>query len=202
MGADALGLVSHMPSGPGVISEEQIRRIAKVIPPGVTSVLLTSGTTVDQIISQHNRCRTNAIQLCDTLSRGTYSELRDSLPGISLIQVVHISGEASYREALRLASGMDALLLDSGSRSAEVIELGGTGRVHDWSISKRICQDVDIPVFLAGGLKPQNVKEAIDAVHPFAVDVCSGVRTAGRLDTSKLHAFMSQVKDHPDNNVL
>jgi phosphoribosylanthranilate isomerase len=199
-GADALGLVSQMPSGPGVISEERIAEISAVIPPGVTSVLLTSNQSAEQIISQHHRCRTNAIQICDRLIHGNYNELRQSLPGISLIQVIHVTGEESYHEASKLASEVDALLLDSGNRSAGRIELGGTGRTHNWTISRRICQNVDTPVFLAGGLNPDNVREAIDTVRPFAVDVCSGVRTDGTLDKVRLKSFMDQVKDQADKN--
>ncbi len=84
---------------------------------------------------------------------------------------------------------VDALLLDSGRPSAEVPELGGTGRIHDWSVSREIVRSVGVPVILAGGLRSDNVAEAVAAVVPFAVDVCTGIRTNGRLDPVKLEAF-------------
>lgn len=193
-GAHALGLVANMPSGPGVISEDLIVQIARHIPPAVTSVLLTSNRSAKDIIAQHHYCRTNAIQICDDLHNGTHDDLRQALPGISLIQVIHVSGEKSIKTALDVSPNVDAILLDSGKGSAKKIELGGTGRTHDWSVSKQICKKVNIPVFLAGGLNPENVQEAVKMVQPFAVDVCSGVRTNNQLDIYKLRTFIHSVK--------
>jgi len=193
-GANALGLVAEMPSGPGVISEENIAEIAVFIPPGITSVLLTSNRSTRDIINQHKFCRTNAIQLCDNLQAGTHEELRRSLPGIFLIQVIHISGEESIDQALRISSDVNALLLDTGNRSLSKTELGGTGRTHDWSISSQIREQVDIPIFLAGGLNPENVSAAIQKVKPFAVDVCNGVRTDEKLDAQKVDDFITNAK--------
>ena len=191
-GASAVGLVSDMPSGPGVIPEELIAEIAGVIPPGVSSFLLTSKQDTQSIVAQQKRLKVNTIQICDQFL-GDYTDLRDALPGISLVQVIHVRGEDSVKEALSVAPYVDALLLDSGNRTLLVKELGGTGRVHDWSISKRIREMVNIPVFLAGGLNPENVREAISQVAPFGVDVCSGVRTSNKLDENKLSKFFSAV---------
>ncbi|MDK2971825.1 MAG: phosphoribosylanthranilate isomerase [Candidatus Sumerlaeota bacterium] len=195
-GASLIGLVSEMPSGPGVISDERVAEIADAVPPGVTSVLLTARTRADAIIEQHRRCRTNALQLVDALPAGEHRRLRDALPGIGIIQVLHVRGEEALREAEALASegAVDALLLDSGNPGAAVKELGGTGRVHDWSISERLCRAVDLPVFLAGGLHSGNVAEAVRQVRPFGLDLCSGVRTECRLDAAKLGAFMQAVR--------
>jgi phosphoribosylanthranilate isomerase len=94
-----------------------------------------------------------------------------------------------------LAAGeADALLLDSGNPSLRVKELGGTGRVHDWTISRRICADAGVPVFLAGGLGPGNVAEALRAVGATGVDICSGVRTDGALDRAKLARFIAAAR--------
>ena len=194
LGAHAIGLVASMPSGPGVIPEDLIAEIARYAPPAITSVLLTSHRSTKEIIKQHQSCRTNAIQICDSLLNGTHDDLRQALPGISLIQVVHVAGEKSIDEATKTASEVDAFLLDSGKKSDGKIELGGTGIIHDWDVSKKICREVDVPVFLAGGLNPDNVQEAIKKVQPFAVDVCSGVRTNGQLDQNKLSKFMSNVQ--------
>ena len=190
-GASALGLVSEMPSGPGPIPEDLIAEIAATIPPAIGSFLLTSKQDVASIIEQQRRLKVNAIQICDRLEAGSHADLRQELPGVSLVQVIHVTGPESVAEANSLAPSVDAILLDSGNQALVVKELGGTGRTHDWSLSRQIRESVSVPIFLAGGLKSDNVSEAIQAVGPFAVDVCSGVRTGGTLDQMKLQAFFA-----------
>jgi len=192
-GASAIGLVSAMPSGPGPIAEELIAEIAAPVPPGVASFLLTCKQDVASIIDQQRRTRVNTIQICDRLVDGTYEDLRQALPGISLVQVIHVTGPEAVHEALAISSHVDAILLDSGNQSLRVKELGGTGRTHDWALSRAIRESVEVPVYLAGGLKPENVAEAIRAVGPFGVDVCSGLRTDGRLDEVKLKSFFAAI---------
>lgn len=193
-GAAALGLVSAMPSGPGVITEDLIAEIAVCVPPPIATFLLTSKQDVASIIEQQRRLRTNTIQIVDWLEQGSYAELRAALPGISLVQVIHVSDEGSIDEARSVARHVDAILLDSGNQSLAVKELGGTGRTHDWTISRKIRDAVGVPIFLAGGLKPENVADAIRQVEPFGLDLCSGVRTDGRLDEGKLARFFEQVR--------
>ena len=194
-GASALGLVSSMPSGPGVISEERIREIAASVPPAIGTFLLTSRQRVADIIEQQHFCRTNTIQICDHLTAGTHRDLKDALRGISLVQVVHVTGPESVEEAAQVAPHVDAILLDSGNQKLAVKELGGTGRTHDWSLSRAIRERIGIPLFLAGGLTPENVGMAIAEVGPYGLDVCSGVRTDGRLDATKLKRFFSAVRN-------
>jgi phosphoribosylanthranilate isomerase len=191
-GANILGLVSAMPSGPGVIGEELIASIAASVE--AQTFLLTSLCEAEAIIAQHGRCRTTAIQLCDALPPGSHARLREALPGIRLVQVVHVTGDASYDEAMAAARDVDALLLDSGNPALAVKELGGTGRTHDWSVSRRICTDAGVPVFLAGGLRPENVAAALHATGATGVDICSGVRTDGKLDPEKLRRFVAAVR--------
>jgi phosphoribosylanthranilate isomerase len=193
-GASALGLVSHMPSGPGVISDEQIAEIASTVPPAIGTFLLTSRQRVADIIEQQRFCRTNTIQICDHLTEGAHRDLKDALPGISLVQVVHVTGPESVEEAVRFAPHVDAILLDSGNQKLAVKQLGGTGRTHDWSLSRAIRERIGIPLFLAGGLTPENVGPAMEEVGAFALDVCSGVRTNGKLDAAKLKRFFSAVR--------
>lgn len=192
-GASAVGLVSSMPSGPGVIDEELIAEIAARVPPTVATFLLTCGQDADSIVEQQRRCRVNTLQLCDRVGRGVHAELRARLPGVSIVQVIHVGGEESFDEALSVAPHVDALLLDSGNQSLAVKELGGTGRTHDWRVSRSIVEASPVPVFLAGGLKDENVAEAVEAVRPFGLDVCSGVRTDGRLDAEKLKRFFAHI---------
>jgi len=192
-GASALGLVSHMPSGPGVIGDELIAEIAAIVPPAIGTFLLTSRQSVREIVAQQRSCGTNTIQICDHLTTGTHRELKQALPGISIVQVIHVTGRDSIEEALRVAPSVDAILLDSGNQRLAVKELGGTGRTHDWSLSRTIRECVNIPLFLAGGLTPENVDQAIEQVGPFGLDVCSGVRTGGNLDAEKLRRFFAAV---------
>lgn len=194
-GASAVGLVSVMPSGPGVISEEEITRIAAVTPPGVASFLLTCIQDAAGIIEQQRRCRTNTIQIVDRLEVGTYQEIREALPGIKIVQVIHVVDESSLEEAAAIAPQVDALLLDSGNQSLAVKELGGTGRVHNWAISRRIREQVDVPLYLAGGLNAGNVQEAIAYVGPFGLDLCSSVRSDGRLDEVKLERLFAAINE-------
>jgi phosphoribosylanthranilate isomerase len=192
-GASAVGLVSAMPSGPGPIPEELIAEIAAIIPPGVSSFLLTCLQDAASIIDQQRRLRVNTIQICDRLTQGSYHDLREALPGISLVQVVHVTGPEAVDEAIAVAPHVDAILLDSGNQSLAIKELGGTGRTHDWTLSRKIREAIDVPLFLAGGLNPSNVAAAIREVQPFGIDVCSGLRTNGHLDREKLAAFFTQI---------
>ncbi len=192
-GADALGLVSHMPSGPGVIGEDLIAEIAAAVPPGVDTFLLTAAQDADTIIAQQQRCRVSSIQLCDSLEAGAYPILRKALPGVRLIQVVHVNGAEAVAQAGSVASRVDALLLDSGNPDLPVKELGGTGRTHDWAHSRRIVEGAGVPVYLAGGLHAQNVAQAIRETGPFGVDLCSGVRSDGHLNEDKLQRFVAAV---------
>jgi len=192
-GASALGLVAKMPSGPGPISDELILSIAKTIPEHIASFMLTSETSADDIIQHHYRTQTNTIQIVDALAFGTYDQIKKTLPAINIVQVIHVIDESSVEEALSIAEHVDYLLLDSGNPNAAIKELGGTGRTHNWALSKSIVEQSTIPVFLAGGLNAENVQRAIDIVGPYGVDLCSSVRTNGHLDPKKLEDFFSNV---------
>jgi phosphoribosylanthranilate isomerase len=192
-GASALGLVSAMPSGPGPIDEELIQQIAAHIPPAISSFLLTCKEEVESIVEQQKRLRVNTVQICDRLQKGAHRRLREAMPGISIVQVIHVTGSESVREAVEVAPDVDAILLDSGNQSLAIKELGGTGRTHDWKLSKQIRETINLPLFLAGGLNAGNVAEAIREVAPFGLDVCSGVRTDGKLDESKLRDFFDAI---------
>lgn len=193
VGADALGLVGKMPSGPGPITDELIQAITRYIHPPVSSFLLTSEQSSSGIIQHVKRTYTNTVQIVDKLAEGTYAEIRNALPHLRIVQVIHVTGEESIEEALAINEMVDAILLDSGNPQAAIKTLGGTGNTHNWSLSRKIVESVKVPVFLAGGLHAGNVKQAISEVGPFGVDICSGVRTNSRLDPEKLTAFMNAV---------
>ena len=189
-GAAALGLVSHMPSGPGVIPDDLIAEIARTVPPPIATFLLTARQDADSIADQHSVCGTSTLQLVDSVTPSELQRLRRKVPNVKLVQVIHVLGENSLEEAKSLEGLVDALLLDSGNPTLHIKELGGTGRIHNWEISRRICSEVKVPIFLAGGLSAENVSQAIERVQPFGLDLCSGVRTGGQLDVQKLGEFM------------
>ena len=192
-GASALGLVGHMPSGPGVIGDELIYQIAKTVPPPISTFLLTSETKPQNIIQHYRRVNTSTIQIVDELEKREYQILRDELPNVKLVQVIHVIDENSVKEAIEVSKYVDAILLDSGNPNLSVKELGGTGRTHNWELSREIRKAIPIPLFLAGGLNKDNVRQAMESVQPFGLDLCSSVRTEGKLDHQKLKDFFNAI---------
>lgn len=193
-GADAVGLVARMPSGPGPIPDERIREIAASVPPPVARFLLTSETEGGAIVAHVRATGVCTVQIVDdSVGVEVYERLREEVPLVRIVQVVHVVDEGSIGRALEAARHVDALLLDSGRPAAR--ELGGTGRRHDWSISRRIVERSGVPVFLAGGLNAGNVGEAVREVRPWGVDLCTGVRTGGRLDEGKLRRFVEGLRE-------
>jgi len=194
-GADLLGLVGPMPSGPGPIDLGLAAAIARDVPPGVAAVLLTSATSLAALRQQVALVRPTVLQLVDAVGIDVLRGLRAEVPGLRLLQVLHVEDDGVVGAARALAPWVDGLLLDSGRPNAALKELGGTGRTHDWAISAGLVAAVERPVFLAGGLGPANIAAAIAAVGPFGVDLCSGIRREGRLDPGLLHRFIAGVRD-------
>lgn len=193
-GASALGLVGHMPSGPGVIGDELIYQITKAVPPPISTFLLTSETKPQDIITHYKRVQTTTIQIVDALEKREYQLLREELPNVKLVQVIHVIDENSVKEAIEISNYVDAILLDSGNPNLSIKELGGTGRTHNWELSREIRKAIPIPLFLAGGLNKDNVRQAIETVQPFGLDLCSSVRTNGKLDPQKLNDFFNAIE--------
>lgn len=193
--ASAIGLVGPMPSGPGVISNERIAEIAAQIPSDIDTFLLTSETKVHKIVEHYELVKTTTIQLVDALEDRNYKALRIALPNVKIVQVIHVLDATAIQEAQEIAPQVDAILLDSGNPNLAVKTLGGTGKTHNWAISQQIVAQINQAVYLAGGLKPENVGTAIRSVRAYGLDLCSGVRNNGKLDASKLANFMAQVRE-------
>ncbi len=193
-GASAIGLVSEMPSGPGVISEDLIEKISAVVPSTIDTFLLTSKTNADSIIEQHRKCKTTTLQIVDQVETIVLIKLKQELPTIRLVQVIHVNSDESITESINVAQFVDVLLLDSGNQKLKVKELGGTGRTHDWTISRKIRDAVSVPVYLAGGINANNVLDAVREVEPFGIDLCSGVRENGKLKDKRLEEFFAVFK--------
>lgn len=192
-GADALGLVGNMPSGPGVIADELISQITKHVPPPIATFLLTSERKASDIIAHHQKVQTNTIQIVDSLLEMDYAKIREAIPTVKIVQVIHVLNEKQIDEALEIEPWVDAILLDSGNPNLKVKILGGTGNAHDWKLSRKIREAVKKPVFLAGGINAQNVQQALEEVNPYGIDLCSSVRTNGHLDASKLDIFFKAI---------
>lgn len=193
-GAAAIGLVSRMPSGPGVIDEATIAEVVRRAPPGVARVLLTCETDAEAIVGQQRRTGADTLQLVDAVPVEHLRALRAELPGVRLLQVIHVRDQGALDEAAAAEPHVDGLLLDSGDPTQATKVLGGTGRVHDWAVSRELCARARVPVLLAGGLRPDNAAEAVARVTPAGLDVCSGLRTDGRLDAEKLRRFVAAVR--------
>lgn len=193
-GADAIGLVADMPSGPGIINDELIYDISKKFRQEVETFLLTSRINAEEIVKHHASTQTSTIQIVDEVDNQAYELISKALPGIKLVQVIHIEDESSHAKALEKSKYVDYLLLDSGKPNEEIKELGGTGKTHNWEISREIVKDSNIPVFLAGGLNNNNIIEAINFVEPYGIDLCSGVRINDVLDKNKLTQFIQCVR--------
>ena len=192
-GAAAIGLVGRMPSGPGIITDELIHAIAKTVPPPIQTFLLTSETTTDNIIEHHKKVNTTTIQIVDALSGREYHKIREAIPNVQLVQVIHVLDEGSIKEAIEISEFVDAILLDSGNPNLPTKVLGGTGKTHNWDLSKKIREKISLPIFLAGGINKDNIKKAIEHVQPYGIDLCSSVRTNGQLDESKLEELFKAI---------
>ncbi|MEO1142405.1 MAG: phosphoribosylanthranilate isomerase [Pseudomonadota bacterium] len=192
-GADALGLVAAMPSGPGPISDQEIATIAGQVPPPISTFLLTSEQTAKKISDHVDTTGPSTVQIVSHIDEKESEKLAQLQPHIHRVQVIHVEDESVLDLIPAYAPHVHAFLLDSGRPNASTPQLGGTGRKHDWSISRTFVEASPVPVFLAGGLTPQNVQLAIESVKPFGVDLCSSVRTNDKLDPEKLAAFMSAV---------
>ena len=185
-GAAAIGLVGRMPSGPGIITDELIHSIAKTVPPSIDSFLLTCETTAEKVIEHHKKVNTTTIQIVDALTDRQYHKIREAIPHVKLVQVIHVIDEKAVQEAIEISEWVDAILLDSGNPNLSTKVLGGTGKTHNWDLSKKIRENISIPTYLAGGINKDNIRMAIDQVQPYGIDLCSSVRTNGQLDERKL----------------
>ena len=190
-GADAIGLVGEMPSGPGVIDDQLISKIAASVPPAIGTFLLTQRTLANDIADHIEYCGTNTVQVVNHIDPGEWPKLIERLPAATRrVQVVHVEGGEALDLIDQYAPFVHSFLLDSGRPSSKVPELGGTGRVHDWEVSAQFVELSPKPVFLAGGINESNVQQAISQVKPYGLDVCSSVRTEGKLSREKLTRFM------------
>jgi phosphoribosylanthranilate isomerase len=192
-GVTSLGFVAEGLTPPYLVSIPRAATLREGLPRRIEAVLLTAETCAETLVSQARDMDADAIQLCRPVSPQTLAHLRTALPGVRLIGVIHMGDPGGPDRAAAIAESVDIVLLDSGS--LQTSELGGTGRTHDWKESARVRDVVRGELWLAGGLRPDNVGAAITLVRPDGVDVCSGVRTNGRVDPAKVRAFVAAARE-------
>ena len=160
------------------------------MPVFVDSVVVTAPKRINWLVEVCEKLKPSAIQIHGK-EQLDFSEIREKITDTRLIKTVYVK-DALNEKTIEELKIFDAVLLDSFSKG----QYGGTGKVHDWGLSRQIREAVaPIPVILAGGLKPENVKEAILAVEPYAVDVASGVEASpGIKDHGKVRAFVENTK--------
>jgi len=191
-GATALGFLLGLTHWAGdETTPDAAATTIRTLPPHIEPVLVTHLLDEAAIADLARGIGARAIQVHDDLSPAGLRRLRALAPGLRLVKAVHVTGPEAAGKAAEYAGVADALLLDS--RTAD--RLGGTGRTHDWSLSREIVRASPVPVYLAGGLRPENVTEAIARVRPAGVDVNSGVEDeSGRKDTRKMRAFVARAR--------
>jgi phosphoribosylanthranilate isomerase len=183
-GADAVGFIVEVEGSRHRISAEVARELIKRVPVFTKSVAVIAPDSPEEAVLLAQKTGADLIQVHGTLEPLEIKELKKRVHQ-SVIAAVPQGVEAHL-----MAAAADAVLLDTFKDG----KLGGTGAVHDWSVSAAIARDLCIPVILAGGLNPSNVGEAIRTVKPYAVDVSSGVEIAGRKDQEKVKSFVREVR--------
>jgi phosphoribosylanthranilate isomerase len=190
-GADAVGFIVGVPSSPRNLTLERAEMLLSQVPVFVDSVVVTAPKSIEWLLEVCGRLMPSAIQIHGKEQLDS-SEIRKKIRDARLIKTVYVTEDAMNEEVIEDLKTFDAVLLDSFSKG----QYGGTGKVHDWTLSRRIKEAVaPVPVILAGGLKPENIKEAVLAVEPYAVDVASGVEASpGIKDHGKVRAFVENAK--------
>jgi phosphoribosylanthranilate isomerase len=197
-GADAVGFLVGVPSSPRNLTLEKAKTLLQQVPIFVDSVVVTAPQSIDELAEICEKLKPKAIQIHGKKTFDA-SEIREKIKNVHLIKTIYVTKDALNEKAIEDLKTFDAVLLDSFTKG----QYGGTGKVHDWTLSRQIREAIEsIPVILAGGLKPENVKEAILTVQPYAVDVASGVELYPAVkDHKKIRAFVENAKEIklPDN---
>ena len=193
-GADALGFTLRLPTGThDELTEAKARSIIAALPPFVTSVAITYVDTGRDAVDLCRYLGVGALQLHGKFGGRDLELVRAALPHLKLIRVVHVTGPEALAAARALERRVDAIILDTYDPVSG--RHGATGKTHDWELSRRIVAAVGTPVILAGGLTPGNVADAIRTVHPWGVDVHTGVEDPdGRRNFGKMRAFIERAK--------
>lgn len=170
-GVDHVGITPSDIGLPGEVDLATARAIVDAVGDTAVTVALSVESNLDAIETMVQAVRPDILHLCgleNTILPEGILELRARFPNLPIMQAISVSGPGSIDTALAYQEVVDYLILDT--QSPEIAGIGASGETHDWEISRKLVQQVRIPVILAGGLSPENVAEAIRAVRPWAVD--------------------------------
>jgi len=190
-GADAVGVVIDVPSSPRNLTIEKAKKIIENAPIFVKTVAVTVPKNLDHLTKIYEKLKPDILQIHgNNLPKDA---IREKLPDASLIRAIQATSNEVIEDAVEVANTFDAVLLDSFVSG----KYGGTGKAHDWGLSKQVREAIyPRPLILAGGLKPENVKDAVRMVQPYAVDVSSGVESQpGIKDYRRILEFIKNAKE-------
>jgi phosphoribosylanthranilate isomerase len=189
-GADYVGNIVNIPSSPRSISVEKSKKIFSLLPESTLGIAVTASKSPEEVVEIARAIDPCCVQLHGYEDPVFVEKVKEGV-SCKVIKAVHVKGVESIERALEYAEFCDAILLDTYSK-----RLGGSGKIHDWGIAKKIVEQADCHVFLAGGLNPENIVEARNIVSPFCLDVSSGVeKSPGVKDPEKVKRFIARAKD-------
>ncbi|AKB32299.1 Phosphoribosylanthranilate isomerase [Methanosarcina siciliae HI350] len=202
-GADAVGFITEVPvESPRKLDSDAAAALISKVPKCLDSVMVIMPETSACALELIEKVKPNIVQVHSGLPLSELEAVREKTD-IPIIKTLSVpAGQEASKlhnivtrlleevRALEGSGAVDSVLLDSGIAG----KTGGTGCVHDWDLSRRIAEETELPLILAGGLKPENVQEAVRAVSPYAVDTASGVEDRGKKDAAKIRKFIEEVR--------
>lgn len=203
-GADFFGVVVEVDFSPRSLTIEQAAPL--FTDPPIPGVALVFGMAPERIETVIRRLRPFAVQFLDPAPLPVIRRLKSTYPSLEVWQSVHLpqAGEGvdvgRFRGSVDgcLEAGIDALLFDTVAVIGGRAKFGGTGRTSDWSLVRRLMDGAGprVPIWLAGGIHPGNAADALDAVNPYGIDLCSGVEARpGIKDPAKVRALMTAIRE-------
>ncbi len=193
-GADIIGiLVGQEHNSNDFIDKYKAKEITNFVDKRCKVSLVTHLTDADKIIELTKFIGNDIIQLHSDIKEDEVEKIYKSLPNVKLVRLIHISKDGKICTNYKKVQYVDYYLLDSFNLKTN--QVGGTGLIHDWNKSSELIKELNKPVFLAGGLNPDNVKQAVSLAHPYGVDVNSGCKNKlGMKDKNKVKNFILNAK--------
>ncbi|MBO5344578.1 MAG: phosphoribosylanthranilate isomerase [Clostridia bacterium] len=190
VGVDIIGLlVGQNHTSDDFISKEQAREIKLALPKNIKTTLITHLEKADDIIEIASFIDVDYIQLHSHLPETEVETIKQALPNTKLLRLIHIAEDGTILNDLSKIKYVDFYFTDSINLKTN--QVGGTGLLHSWETDKKLVETLDKPVFVAGGLTPENVGEIVNFCKPYGVDVNSGCRaTGGGRDKLKMKQFV------------
>lgn len=202
-GADYFGVVVEVDFSPRSLTVEDAGPLFDEPPiPGVALVFKMKEARIQTVIQELNPY---AVQFLDPADICFLKRLKSAYPSVEMWQSVHLpqAGQEADIEHVKktvqdyVDAGVDSLLFDTVAVSQGKTKFGGTGKTSDWNLVRGLIDTIQspVPVWLAGGINPENVGDALDTLDPYGIDLCSGVEARpGKKDPQKVKALMSTIR--------